>query len=203
MALFPKYQALLRLRLRQAHAEAHLEERRPTVEEIVSASVPCLDAVIEETLRVASVATLVVRVSTCDTQILGYPIPEGTNVIMALTGPSLTTPSLPCIPLNKSAGTVPPWNDADIQQFRPERWLRHLADGGEVFDAKAGLNLAFSAGPRACFGKRLAYLQLKIAATLLVWSFDFNEVRGAEAGMEVKEKLFNLPKNCFVNLRKL
>lgn len=180
--------------------------------EIVSVSIPYLDAVLEETLRCASVATLIVRRAKCDTDILGYPIPEGTDVIISLTGPSFTEPAL-AIPeairseaCRKAKDRVPAWGD-DIADYKPERWLRQerntAGEVREVFDALAGPTLVFSCGPRNCFGKKQAYLQLRTAVTLLLWSFAFEPIEEALDGWEITEGLVNLPKSCFVRLRKL
>ena len=71
------------------------------------------------------------------------------------------------------------------------------------FDPKAGPNLAFSVGPRQCFGKKLAYLQLKIAVTLLLWNFEFGKLPDDMNQDEIVEKMVNLPKDCFVKLAPL
>ncbi|KAK7751565.1 hypothetical protein SLS62_006515 [Diatrype stigma] len=64
--------------------------------------------------------------------------------------------------------------------FKPERWLA-VAEGGEeggrekepkknsVHDAFA----AFSAGPRGCAGKAMAYLEASLVAARTLWYFDF------------------------------
>lgn len=182
------------------------------MQEISSASIPYLDAVLEESLRCASVATLIVRRTTCDTQILGYPIPEGTDILIPLTGPSLTEPALSIPePLRSEAcqsakDRVPAWGD-DIGEYKPERWLKYerSAAGEEtaVFDPQAGPNLAFSNGPRKCFGKKQAEMTLKTTATLLLWNFAFEPVQEPLSGWEITERLVNSPKNCYVKLRKL
>ncbi|KND86783.1 putative cytochrome P450 312a1 [Tolypocladium ophioglossoides CBS 100239] len=206
----------VQLRLRQALLGAHFaacaEGRWPTMQEICSTSIPYLDAVLEESLRCASVATLIVRKATCNTHILGYPIPEGTDIIIPLTGPSMTEPALP-IPeslrseaCRSAPDRVPAWGD-DIGEYRPERWLKYErnAAGGEaaVFDAQAGPTLAFSTGPRKCFGKKQGEMQLKMTATLLLWNYAFEPVGEPLDGWEITERLVNLPKNCYVKLRKL
>jgi cytochrome P450 len=163
----------------------------------------------EETLRYASVATLIVRMSTCDTQILGYQIPKGTDIMMSLTGPSITEPALPIREMSRSLDSQEakdkflPWEE-DVSQFKPERWLKLVksADGKEeeVFDSRAGPNLAFSAGPRQCFGKKLAYMKLRVVMTLLIWSFEFQELDQSLNGPDITEKLVNLPKDCYAKL---
>ncbi|RDA93724.1 hypothetical protein CP533_0213 [Ophiocordyceps camponoti-saundersi (nom. inval.)] len=196
-------QSRLRRAIHAGHPEALSQSRLPTVEEVVSASVPYLDAVLEESLRCASVATLIVRKATCDTQILGYPIPSGTDVIISLTGPSMTEPALPIPETLRSEACraakdrVPAWGD-DVAEYRPERWLK---DG--AFDPQAGPSLAFSSGPRQCFGRKQAYLKLRTTVTLLTWSFAFEGIDEALDGWGMTERLVNLPKDCYVSLRRL
>ncbi|PHH70609.1 hypothetical protein CDD83_5399 [Cordyceps sp. RAO-2017] len=205
-------QARLRSAIRQGHSDALAEGRWPTMTEIVSASIPYLDAVLEESLRCASVATLIVRKATRDTQILGYSVPEGTDVIIPLTGPSFTEPALD-IPeslrseaCRNARDRVPAWGD-DVGEFRPQRWLKDETGAAgetvEAFDPQAGPSLAFSSGPRQCFGRKQAYLQLRTTVTLLLWSFAFDPVDEALDGWEITESLVNLPKVCYVQLRKL
>ncbi|KAF7552522.1 hypothetical protein G7Z17_g4269 [Cylindrodendrum hubeiense] len=199
----------LRFELRQAHAHAIEEARWPTIKEITSTSIPYLDAVMEETVRYAAVATLIVRTATCDTEILGYPIPKGVHVILPLTGPSMTEPAIDIPECARSAasqndkGRVPPWGD-DIGEFIPERWLKWEcgAEGipTQVFCPNAGPNLAFSAGPRQCFGKRLAYLEMRVLMSLLIWNFEFGELDERFNNDDIVESLVNLPKDCYVKL---
>jgi cytochrome P450 len=209
MSTHQSVQTRLRNALRLAHLEAHQTSRLPTIEEISDTSIPYLDAVMEETLRYASVATLIVRMSTCDTQILGYQIPKGTDVLLSLTGPSLTEPALPIREMSRSLESqefkdkVLPWEE-DVSRFKPERWLKLVkhADGKEeeVFDPRAGPILSFSTGPRQCFGKKLAYMKLRVVMTLLIWSFEFQELDQSLNGPDIREKLVNLPKDCYVKL---
>ncbi|KAK1251828.1 hypothetical protein MKX07_007307 [Trichoderma sp. CBMAI-0711] len=211
MAAHQPVQARLRDALRQAHFEAYRDSRLPTMKEICDSPVPYLDAVMEETLRCAAVAALIVRTSTCDTQILGYHIPKGTDVLLALAGPSVTEPALPVRESDRSPESqeckdqVPYWGD-DVSEFEPERWLKQVknAEGGyeEVFDPYAGPTLAFSAGPRQCFGKRLAYMKLRTVMTLLMWNFEFQPLHEELNTPELIEMLVNLPEDCYVKLEK-
>lgn len=204
MARNPDVQTRLRSALQTGHSICTQEDRWPTMEEIISTSIPYLDAVVEETLRYASIVTLISRTSTQDTQILGYQIPKDTNILLSLTGPGLTEPSLQTLDGSKpkpSTGSLTPWDDADINTFRPERWLKQ-EDGMEVFDSRAGPTLAFSTGPRGCFGRRLAHMQLKTAITLLGWNFEFQGT-GVLGDMDIDEGFVNMPKQCFVHLKNL
>ena len=151
------------------------------------------------------------RKVTCDTQILGYSIPKGTDIIIPLTGPSLTEPALP-LPESIRPGTygeterrIKPWNDDDITEYNPDRWIKleytALGEHTTRFDPQTGPNLAFSTGPRQCFGKKQALLQLKITASLLLWEFAFEVMEELQSGWEIEERLVNLPKSCYVKLK--
>lgn len=75
-------QARLRAVLRAQHARAAEAGTQPTAEEIARASVPYLDACIEEIHRLGGTASVNTRVALCDTQILGFHVPKGTDVFM-------------------------------------------------------------------------------------------------------------------------
>ncbi|KAL7940197.1 cytochrome P450 [Trichoderma barbatum] len=189
MAKHQPVQSRLRNDLRQAYPSAFRDSRQPKIEEIYGAAVPYLDAVIEETLRYASVATLIVRTSACDTQICEYTIPKGTDVMLSLTGPSLTEPAL-ATPQLMPTSSGPQEGKA---QFKPERWLKFVksADGceREKFCPKAGPNLAFSSGPRQCYGKNLAYMQLRIIIVSIIWNFELQPLHQSFNGPEIIERL--------------
>ncbi|RYP64889.1 hypothetical protein DL769_006497 [Monosporascus sp. CRB-8-3] len=53
----------------------------PSVSEILSTSIPYLDGVLEEVLRFANAAPLLVRSATVDTTILGYNVPKGSHIM--------------------------------------------------------------------------------------------------------------------------
>ncbi|CAJ0547479.1 Ff.00g042330.m01.CDS01 [Fusarium sp. VM40] len=70
---------------------------------------------------------------------------------------------------------VPHWpaftsefNFKDSKQFTPERWL---GDPAYANDSKAVLH-PFSAGSRDCIGKNLAYTEMRLLLTRLLWKFD-------------------------------
>ncbi|KAJ6436726.1 cytochrome P450 monooxygenase [Purpureocillium lavendulum] len=196
------------------------EFRLPTKTEILSLRVPYFDAVMEETLRCAAPATLITRKATCDTHIGEYSIPKGTDLIVCLAGPGMTEErsiehfekAKPAAGIGGRQG-VPAWPDGDIATYNPGRWLKKETDSNghvrEIFDPKAGPNLAFSIGPRQCFGKKQALLQVKCMITLLLWSFDFDKVKSPLNSDEndrlnnndIEESLVNRPKHCYVTAK--
>uniref|UniRef100_A0A453GP47 Cytochrome P450 n=2 Tax=Aegilops tauschii subsp. strangulata TaxID=200361 RepID=A0A453GP47_AEGTS len=60
------------------------------------------------------------------------------------------------------------WGDHCLE-FRPERWLK--GDRGEFVSTDAARYPVFHAGPRACLGKEMAYVQMKAAAAAVIRRF--------------------------------
>uniref|UniRef100_A0A098DHA7 Uncharacterized protein n=1 Tax=Gibberella zeae (strain ATCC MYA-4620 / CBS 123657 / FGSC 9075 / NRRL 31084 / PH-1) TaxID=229533 RepID=A0A098DHA7_GIBZE len=89
-----------------------------------------LEAVFEETLRCGGATSSLQHLSKIDTQILGYHIPKGTDVLFLAHGPSVFTPGFE-IDESKRSQTCQAagekrdqdWDDHDIGAFKPERWL--------------------------------------------------------------------------------
>lgn len=200
----PIAQTKLRNTLRAAYPSAASERRNPTVHEINSIPVPYLDAVIEEIFRLSKTVSVVIRKALVDTTVLGHAIPKGTDVFMMNMGSDFLSPSFDVAPADRSAGAraskVGMWETEDMLNFRPERWIREGEKGEEVFDALAGPMFLFGAGPRGCYGKRLAYLQLRIMVVLFLWNFVFEECPEELSSYVYIEKLTGQPKQCFVRL---
>ncbi|KAJ5170047.1 cytochrome P450 [Penicillium coprophilum] len=152
---YPQVQERLRLALQTAYADADAENRAPTMIELTQTRVPYLEALLEETLRLH--ATSLTRQAICDTEILGKPVPKGTNVFLIANGPGFHGPSFDIEPSLRSATAKPNnWDESrDLKVFDPERWLVHK--GGKSwreaeFDANAAPQMAFGMGPRGCGG---------------------------------------------------
>ncbi|KAL7952709.1 cytochrome P450 [Trichoderma compactum] len=84
--------------------------------------------------------------------IAGYYVPAGTTV------------------------AVPPWvsthspvNFGDPDAFKPERWL---GEDVEFLGDHLNASLPFGTGPRVCIGKNLAYLEMRLIASTILWNFD-------------------------------
>lgn len=123
-------------------------------------------------------------------------------------GPSVFSPAFPITDSLRSASgrgaknRVGAWNADDITEFKPERWLVE-EDGKKVFDAAAGPLLAFGLGPRGCYGRRLAYLELRLVLLLIIWNFELEKCPVKLSGYEAVDKLTHTPQQCFVRLRKV
>ncbi|KAI1131080.1 cytochrome P450 [Nemania abortiva] len=204
----PKEQDRVREGLKTTYSEAWRERRLPTVTELTKVHSPHLDAFIEETLRCDTPVANIMVMTRHDTIVLGYPVPGDTRVFLNLTGPSLNQPSVPVAeadrnPTSKAhnAADRENWDAAAPEEFRPDRWLRDGPGSTPVFDPAAGPGLAFSAGNRGCWGKRLGYLELRIALALLVWSFEFEISK--LSSWETVDSLVSAPKHCIIKMREI
>ncbi|KAJ7815931.1 cytochrome P450 [Mycena leptocephala] len=150
--------------------------RPPTYAEISDeANLPYLSAVLYEILRCARTAPAVTRDATRDTVLLGYPIPKGTQVFLAL-------------------GKIGYWSSSDVHLFSPDRWLRQ--DGS--FDAKAGPWLPFSTGFRGCFGQKLALIELRLFLAIVQINFFLDALPEELNTWKSREILTNHPAQCYI-----
>ncbi|KLO81619.1 TRI13-cytochrome P450 [Fusarium fujikuroi] len=208
-----RVQSLLREAIGNAHTQATKGNRVPTAEEILKAHIPYLDAVIEEMLRHSRVAPVTLRQATTDTQILGRFIPKGTTVGFLGNGPGVMMPSIPVNTEKRSEAALAHmertqlFDEQDLAQFVPERWLTTTVNGeGEeetAFDPQKRPSQAFGLGPRGCFGKKLAYIEIKIFLTLLFWTFKLEPVKPELATEDEMLALTRSPKNVYVKLAKV
>ncbi|KAK7935032.1 hypothetical protein PG985_000527 [Apiospora marii] len=136
-----------------------------------------LRACIDESLRMAppSLATLWREQSADDPQrdtaplvIDGHVIPPGTQFGVNLYA------------LHHNEDYFP-----DAFTFNPDRWLD--SDGGSG-DKQRQAFAPFIAGPRACAGRAMAYLEVSLTMAKTLWYFDFNRAPGplGEVGQGTK-----------------
>lgn len=130
-------------------------DRAPTVDDL--RSMPLVDGVVRETLRLWPPGTVSGRTAVHDFEVLGHRIPGGSTVLYS----PYVTHRLPEV-----------WGDPD--QFRPERWQ----DGEPVPYSF----VPFGGGPRRCIGFALATLELQALAVRLAqrmsWTLDRPDTRG-------------------------
>lgn len=205
----PDVQAKLRSIIRTTFASALAEHRQPTVTEITSSNIPYLDAVIEENLRCGAVVPIITRNAMVDTTILGHAIPKGTQVYFLFNGPGYWKPEIPAPEHTRSASSQKSkdrygvWNAEDVGQFVPERWIDVDENGVESYNPNKGPFHTFGGGIRGCFGKRLAYIQLRIFWVLLIWNFEFLPVAPEIRNNKVLEVVTTEPVNTFIRLRNI
>jgi cytochrome P450 len=126
-------------------------------------SLPYLNAVCKEVLRIYPTIPVSARCAVRDTFILGQLVPKGTTVFVAPWS------------VNRNPKI---WGE-DAEAFRPERWL-DTPNGG------ASSNYAFLTffhGPRSCIGQNFARAELRALVAALVGEF---EIRMADPNEKVR-----------------
>ncbi|KAL5323528.1 hypothetical protein ACEPPN_008066 [Leptodophora sp. 'Broadleaf-Isolate-01'] len=205
----PDVQNKLRAEIFAGHAAAVSENRKPTAAEIAKTNIPYLDAAQEEIIRCSLTEAAVVRTSTVDTELLGKRIPKGTDVFFMGNGPSIFSPAFQIDDSLRSQSAltakdrIGTWDTSDMAHFNPERWLVESEKGGKEFSAAAGPLLTFGMGPRGCYGRRLAYIEMKIFLTLIMWTFELEKCPLNLSGYSAVDKLTHAPQQCFVRLKKV
>ncbi|KAF8744400.1 cytochrome P450, partial [Rhizoctonia solani] len=144
--------------------------------------VPVLEAVVAETLRHAGIGSLIARELLQDEVALGRLIPKGTYLMFATAMMSRDESE---------------WGP-DANEWQPTRWLR--PDG--TFNRLAGPSFPFGVGHRACFGQRLAVLQLKHFVAAMARSFFFKPVPHEVGTWEAIETITKQPKLCYISLER-
>ncbi|KAF5371911.1 hypothetical protein D9757_010590 [Collybiopsis confluens] len=137
-------------------------------------SLPYLDAICRETLRLYSPVPTVSRLSQKDaviplskpvlglngTEMHQVAVPKGTNVIVSIFN-SNRNPDL--------------WGK-DANEWKPERWISPLPDS--VIDARIpGVYshlMTFIGGGRTCIGFQFSQLEMKVVMSILVEKFKFS-----------------------------
>jgi len=206
LAANPEAQTLLREALEAAHPVPLKEKRNPSAAEITQATIPYLDATMEEMLRLSATAPLHGRDAEADTTLLGHHIPRGTAVLILQS--TATEPGYPVdealrSPSSKAAAKergIRVWDPKSTGDFQPERWLRPGPDGSAVFDSAAGPSIAFGVGIRACFGRRLAYLEMRLLLTLLVWNFRMQPCPEELSSFAAVDGVTHKPAKAYVRL---
>jgi len=145
-------------------------------------SLPLLDAVCKEVLRLYTPVTFVWRQTMEDTVIpLQYPIhdPNGamTHEIPIAKG---TTIYIGLAAANCSTAIWGP----DAREFKPERWMGKQANEGVLNNAKLpGIYsnmMTFLGGGRACPGTRFAIFEFKLILSVLLLAFSFEKASPIE-----------------------
>lgn len=187
-----------------------------TYDDLRTEMVPFLEAVILEILRISQIALFVSRMTSCDTQILGHFIPRGTEIVLHIGHAGLQNIEEGTAPQPIHSGyqkSKPLWKgDGDV--FDPDRWL----DEQGAFNLNSGLAIPFGAGPRKCFGYKLAVsksvtssrntphsrqmLQLKLALIELSRQFFFEPPTNPELdSWKVKETVNRVPLHNYIVMR--
>ncbi|KAM0351162.1 hypothetical protein ACHAPU_002946 [Fusarium lateritium] len=163
-------------------------------------------------LRHSRTIPVTFRQAVTDTAILGQHIPKGTTIGFLANGPGVMMRSIPVNSDKRSDTTrahmrkTDSLDDADILEFLPERWLTTRTTETEyeeiVFDSSKCPAQAFGMGPRGCFGKKLAYMEIRTFLTLLFWEFKLDPIKSELATDDEMVSLTRTPKHVFVKLTK-
>jgi cytochrome P450 len=158
----------------------------------------------------------VTREATADTELLGHRIPKGTVVFCISNGPGFYKPALPVdsskgSPTSKAASKPRGWNESqDMRAFNPDRWLVEKSGGngkcGQTklqYDGNSGPQLIFGLGPRGCFGRRLAYIEMRILTALTVWNFELLPTPLELSGDCATDGISYRAVQCYVGLQEI
>ncbi|XXG99913.1 hypothetical protein Hte_006254 [Hypoxylon texense] len=212
MSDLPQIQTKLRSVLYETLEAPKQENRLFTFDELRQAKLPYLDAIIEEMLRINAIP--VTREATRDTTILGFPIKKGTQVFLMSNGPGFLSPPFAIDDRKRSetsraAKLNASWDEGrDLSVFDPERWLVRKTEGDGVlaadvdFNGAAGPQLVFGLGPRSCWGRRLAHLEMRTILAMLIWNFELLQSPPALSGYSGLEGIARVPQQCFLTITK-
>ncbi|KAI0828219.1 cytochrome P450 [Trametes gibbosa] len=140
----------------------------PTMDELNS--LPYLDAVVRETLRIHSPVPTTIRVATKDDVIpVSEPFVDRFGKVQDTIRISKGTPIvIPILAMNRSKKL---WGE-DAFEFKPERW-ENPPEAISGIPGVWGHILSFLGGPRACIGYRFSLVEMKALIFTLVRAFEF------------------------------
>ncbi|WOL02571.1 isoflavone 2'-hydroxylase-like [Canna indica] len=148
------------LRRARAELDAAIGHGR-TAEEDDLPSLPYLNCVINETLRLYPAGPLLVpHESSQECTVAGFDVPRGTMLLVNAWA------------IQRDPGA---WDEPE--EFRPERFLGETAAGQYAM-------LPFGAGRRRCPGEGLAVRVIGLALATLIHCFEWEKVMGEEVDME-------------------
>jgi cytochrome P450 len=157
LTLHPEYQTRLREEIRTQIPSSASPITHQDLE-----SLPLLNGVCQEVLRLYPTVPATIRESIRDTVVAGKHVPKGTRVILCPYA------------INRSPLF---WGD-NGDEFLPERWIDTDKNGNQVPNNNGGAStnfaqITFLHGQRACIGKDFARAELRCAVAGLVGRFSF------------------------------
>lgn len=185
--------AILFFTVRNKHAHAKLVEEldqafadkgiEGVLEYEDTKGLPYLQACINEGLRRHSTSGMgLPRIMAEDTEVCGEVFNAGT----ILSVPSYSIHHLKSV-----------WGE-DVWEYRPERWLESVEKTRELDKA---LNI-FSQGPRGCVGRNVAFMELVIFISTLVYRYDFKLVDDVPTELKVAEGFLRKPLGCLMGIKR-
>ncbi|KAF7190024.1 Cytochrome P450 monooxygenase [Pseudocercospora fuligena] len=195
--------------LKTTFEEAAKSGRQLEAEEIAKAKCPYLDAFVEEVLRHSGINPANMRVALQDAQLLGHVIPKGTDVFMMTSGPSYHEPPMPLDEKLRSGSSREQKGDSerfewkkpsDLDEFKPERWLVPNDKGGLDHNSRAAPMQIFGLGIRGCYGKRLAYLEMRVIYALVLWNFELLPIADSIGDFKGTDVMSHQPQHVRIRL---
>ncbi|OCK81565.1 putative P450 monooxygenase [Lepidopterella palustris CBS 459.81] len=143
-------------------------------------SLPLLNAICNESLRLFPTIPATSRVSTRNTTICGHFIPAGTLCFMSPWA------------VNRSPSLWGP----DAEEFRPERWIDpETGHANNTGGATSNYSLlTFLHGPRSCIGEKFARAELRVLVAVFVGVFEMEMANPGEV-VKVAGTITAKPKN--------
>jgi cytochrome P450 len=164
----------------------------PTYDQF-KASLPYLDAVVHEILRLHPPVGEFIRLAAADDVIpLSEPVRtvsgEMTDSISIAKGTLITIPGAA---INRSSAI---WG-SNAKEFKPDRWLSENGISGKAKEVQGHRHLlTFVDGPRTCLGKDFAIAEFKVVLSVLVKNFVFEMRDGLDTPLEVVSGIFPRPR---------
>ncbi|KAF2427543.1 putative P450 monooxygenase [Tothia fuscella] len=159
LASHPEIQTRLREEIRQALPE----NPGPEIDlAAILESLPLLNGVCNETLRLYPTVPITIRDTMRDTSILDQFVPKGTQILLVPWA------------INRSPDLWGP----DANDFIPDRWIN--VDGKPNNSGGAHSNysqITFLHGPRSCIGEKFAKAELRCLVAAFVGSFEMEYLR--------------------------
>lgn len=171
----------------QAELDAAISPGVPTYEQV--RDLKYVEYVISETMRIHSTSSLglprIVPMATPENpnpkncEILGYSFPPGTRL------------SVPSYTIHHSKEI---WGK-DADDFVPERW-----EEKKLTQRQKDAFIPFSYGPRACVGRNVAEMELKVMVGTVFRNFEFNDEHEGE--MQTREGFLRKPLGYNVGIKR-
>lgn len=156
LAMHPNIQTTLRDETRQALPQFPNIPPGADLSSILE-HLPYLNGVLNETLRLYPTVPITVRVAVKDTTLAGYPVKEGSEIVLS--------PWL----VNRYTELWGP----EATKFRPERWITDGKVNNTGGVASNYAQLTFLHGPRACIGQGFAKAELRCLLAAFAAKFEW------------------------------
>ncbi|KAF4212512.1 hypothetical protein CNMCM8980_000902 [Aspergillus fumigatiaffinis] len=157
LTLYPDVQERLRAEIRE-----HIPSGNHPITWSDLESMPLLNGVCQEVLRLYPTVPITIREAVRDTTIAGKHVPKGTRILICPYA------------INRSPEF---WGD-NGEEFAPERWIDTDKNGQKVVNHNGGAStnyaqITFLHGQRSCIGKDFARAELRCAVAGVVGRFKF------------------------------